>query len=245
MLSISLSSFSSVFERIAFLFPVQFSLEGYVQVFEQTPFFTWLRNSLIVSVLLTFGQLILGVMTAYAFARYQFFGREVVFFFVLCTMMIPPQAIMLPAYLVINFFDWINTYKGVIIPHLANGYAIFVLRQFFLQIPKELEESAQIDGCNDFQTLYHIYLRPSINVLIGVAVIQFVNNWNDYYWPLLVLMDQQKMTLPVAIVQFRNEAFVEWVPTMAAATMSILPVVIIYMFAQRYFTEGFLRSGIK
>lgn len=245
MFSVAFSSTSNPFGRYLFFIPQAFSLEGFFQVFEKTPMVQWFFNSMLVSSLLTTGQLLLGILSAYAFARYEFKGKEPLFFFVLCTMMIPPQAIMLPTYLVVNSLDWINSYKGVIIPHIANAYAIFVLRQYFMMIPKELDEASTIDGCNSLQTLLHIYLRTSAPVLFGVSLILFVNNWNDYYWPLLILNDWMKLTLPVAIITFRSESLIEWVPTMAAATLSVLPAVIIYFFAQKYFTEGALRSGIK
>lgn len=244
MLTVSLSPISNP-DRWALLIPKSFSLEGYVQVFERAPILRWFGNSVLLAGTLTGGQLLIGIMAAYAFARYRFAGREVLFFFVLCTMMIPPQAIMLPVYLVVNSFDWVNSYKGVIIPHIASAYAIFVLRQFFMQIPRELEEASRVDGCHSLQTLYHIYVRASLPTLLGVGLIQFVNNWNDYYWPFLILNDPLKMTLPVAIAQFRNDSYIEWVPTMAAAAISVLPVILIYVFAQRYFTESSLQSGIK
>ncbi len=245
MVSISFSSYGSVFDRFLLLFPTEYSLEGYRQVFTQTPYFRWFLNSAFVSTVLTSGQLILGVLAAYAFSRYEFKWREPLFFFVLCTMMIPPQAILLPTFMVVNFFDWINTYKGVIVPHLANGYAIFVLRQFFLTVPKELDEASQIDGCHAFQTLYHVYLRSAIPALVSVGLIQLVRNWNDYYWALVVLMDKEKLTLPVAIVNFRDEAMIQWVPTMAAATLSVIPVMLIYIIGQKYFVQSHSRSGIK
>lgn len=245
MISVSFSPTSNPFGRHLLFIPQAFSLEGFVQVFMQTPIIQWFLNSMLVATVSTFGQLIIGVLAAYAFAKYSFKWKEPLFFFVLCTMMIPPQSIMLPTYLVVNSLDWINSFKGVIIPHLANAYAVFVLRQFFMMIPKELDEASTIDGCNSFQSLIHIYLRNSYPVLFGVGLILFVNNWNDYYWPLLILNDWESLTLPVAIITFRSESFIEWVPTMAAATLSVLPAVIIYIFAQKYFTEGALHSGIK
>ncbi|MEN1761548.1 carbohydrate ABC transporter permease [Anoxynatronum sibiricum] len=245
MVSISLSDYGAVFQRFLLIFPTSVSLEGYRQVLENSPFMRWFFNSVFVAGCLTIGQLTLGVLAAYAFARYRFKGSEPLFFFVLCTMMIPPQAILFPLFMVINAFDWVNTYQGVIVPHLASGYAIFVLRQFFLQIPKELDEAARIDGCHGFQILYHVYLRSAVPAIISVGLIQLVRNWNDYYWTLVVLRDSQKMTLPVGIVAFRDETLVQWVPTMAAATLSVLPVLVIYVLGQRYFVQSHVHSGIK
>lgn len=245
MISVSLSSYGSVFVRRLLVFPTEVSLDGYRQVFAQTPYFRWFLNSVFISVTLTSGQLILGVFAAYAFSRYEFRWREPLFVFVLCTMMIPPQSIMLPLFMVVNELDWVNTYKGVIIPHLANGYAIFVLRQFFLTIPRELDESSQIDGCHALQTMYHVYIRSAVPALVSVGLIQLVRNWNDYYWALVVLMESRKLTLPLGIVSFRDESVIEWVPTMAAASMSIVPVLVIYVIGQKYFVQTHARTGIK
>jgi multiple sugar transport system permease protein/sn-glycerol 3-phosphate transport system permease protein len=198
-----------------------------------------------VSTLLTTGQLITGVLAAYAFARWEFRGRELLFFLVLCTMMIPPQAVMLPLFMVINGFQWINTYRGLIIPHLAHGYVIFMMRQFFLQVPRELDEASQIDGAGPAFTLWHVYLSSALPALVSVALIQLVRNWNEYYWTLVVITDQIKLTLPVAIVSFRDETLVRWVPTMSSAAMSVLPIVALYLFAQRFFHQSELASGTK
>jgi len=202
-------------------------------------------NSVFVSTVLTTTQLVFGVFAAYALSRYAFKGREFLFFFVLCTMMIPPQAVMLPAFMVVNSFNWVNTYWGLMIPQMAHGYVIFMLRQFFLQIPQELDEASQIDGCGSLKTLYHVYLVSALPALISVTLIQLVRNWNDYYWALVVISEQSKLTLPVGIVSFRDETMVRWSPTMACAAMSVVPVVVLYLFGQRYFLETNLNSGSK
>ena len=147
--------------------------------------------------------------------------------------------------MVINSFKWVNTYWGLIIPHMAHGYVIFMLRQFFLQIPKALDEASQIDGCNSIQTLYHVYIVSALPAIISVTLIQLVRNWNDYYWALVVISEQIKLTLPVGIVSFRDETMVKWVPTMASAAMSVIPIIIVYLFGQRYFLETNLASGTK
>lgn len=245
MISVSLSSSQTVHNRILSIFPTKLSLEGYKTVIRQTPFMTWFKNSLIVALTLTIGQMVVGVFAAYAFARYEFKGRDILFFFVLCTMMVPPQAIMLPTFMVVNELGWVNKFIGVIVPRIAQGYAIFMLRQFFLQVPRSLEESAAIDGCNSLQTLYHVYLRNNIPAIVAVGLLQLVRNWNEYYWALVVLMDDLKLTLPVGIVTFRDETLVKWVPTMAAATLAVLPVLVLYFIGQKYFIKSQIRSGMK
>lgn len=245
MVSISFSGTGAVLDRVLILFPGSLGLQGYQEVFAQTPYERWFINSVFVSTVLTSAQLCLGVFAAYALSRYQFRGREVMFFFILCTMMIPPQAVMLPAFMVINSFGWVNTYWGLMMPHMAHGYVIFMLRQFFLQIPKDLDEASQIDGCGPFKTLYHVYLVSALPAVISVTLIQLVRNWNDYYWALVVLSEEKKLTLPVGIVSFRDETLIRWVPTMGSAALSVIPVVILYLIGQRYFLETNLGSGIK
>jgi len=245
MISISFSATGDVLDRFLILFPSSFGIEGFKEVFDLVPYERWFLNSVFVSTVLTTAQLILGVFAAFALSRFKFKGRELLFFFVLCTMMIPPQAIMLPAFMVINSFGLVNTYPGLMLPHMAHGYVIFMLRQFFLQVPKDLDESSQIDGANSMQTLYHVYLTSALPAVISVTLIQLVRNWNDYYWALVVLSEEVKLTLPVGIVSFRDETLVRWVPTMASALMSVIPVIILYLFGQRYFLETNLGSGMK
>ncbi|WP_235941741.1 carbohydrate ABC transporter permease [Paenibacillus puerhi] len=222
-----------------------FNLEGYLRVFRDIPFLLWAWNSTLTAGLQTLGQLIVGVAAAFAFAHYRFPGRDALFFFVLMTMMIPHQVTMVPTYMIVNKLDWLNTFSGVIVPHLASGYAIFLLRQGFMTVPRELGEAAVIDGCSPFGTMWHVYLRLSSTVISALAVILFVGNWNDYHWPLLVLSDKSMQTLPVAFVQFREEEALEWMPTMAVATLSMLPILLLYLAAQKNFIEGFMNSGLK
>ncbi|MBP3950100.1 carbohydrate ABC transporter permease [Bacillus suaedae] len=244
MFATSFKTPADVFAGSLFL-PSEFSLDGYIQVFRDIPFSQWFMNSTVISVIQTGGQLLIAICAAYAFANFNFRGREPLFFFVLMTMMIPPQVAMVPTYMIINEMGLVNTFAGVILPQLASGYAIFLLRQAFLTVPKDLGDAAAIDGCNQLQTMWHVYVRLSVTVLVALGLILFVNNWNDYHWPLLVLKDKDLQTLPIAFVQFREENDLDWVPTMAVATLSILPILAIYLVAQRKFVEGFTHTGLK
>ncbi|MCM3443123.1 carbohydrate ABC transporter permease [Metabacillus halosaccharovorans] len=244
MLATSLKLPEDVFSGNLF-WPDVFSIDGYIQVFRDIPFLQWFANSTYVTVIQTLGQLLVAVSAAYAFAHFRFKGSEVLFFFVLMTMMIPPQVSMVPTYMIVNKMELLNTFSGVILPQLASGYAIFLLRQTFLTIPKELGEAATIDGCNPIQLMWHVYVRLSVTVIVALGMILFVNNWNDYHWPLLVLSNKELQTLPVAFVQFREEQSLEWVPTMAVATLSILPILFLYLVAQKKFVEGFTHTGLK
>ncbi|ADU32036.1 carbohydrate ABC transporter permease [Evansella cellulosilytica] len=244
MLATSVKTPSDVFSGNLFI-PSTFSLDGYRQVFQEIPFLRWFLNSSIITVIQTGGQLLVAICAAYAFSHFRFRGRELLFFFVLMTMMIPPQVGMVPTYMIINQMGLVNSFAGVILPQLASGYAIFLLRQTFLTIPKDLGEAAKIDGCNPLQIMWHVYVRLSFTVLVALGLILFVNNWNDYHWPLLVLSDKELQTLPVAFVQFREEHNLDWVPTMAVATLAILPILLLYLIAQKKFVEGMTHTGLK
>lgn len=244
MLATSLKTPKDVFSGYMF-WPTTFSLNGYIRVFTEVPFMQWVSNSTVISLFLTLGQLTLGVLAAYAFAHFKFRGRDTLFFLVLMTMMIPPQVTMVPMYMIVNELGWLNSFTGVIVPHVASGYAIFLLRQSFMTIPRDLGDAAAIDGCSALGALWHVYLRLSTAVISALGMILLVGNWNEYYWPLLVLTDKLKQTLPIAFVQFREEESLEFVPTMAVATLSIVPILFIYVIAQRNFVEGFANSGLK
>jgi len=229
----------------AALLPGSLALGGYRAVFETTPFFLWLRNSFAVASIQTALQVLVGYLAAYAFARFPFPGRSALFYFVLATMVIPAQALMIPMFVTINSLKMINTWAGVIVPFIASGYAIFMLRQFLREVPQALVDSAKVDGCDEGGILWHIYLPLSIPPVAALAVILFVNHWNEYYWPLLVLNEEASMTLPIALVRFKNEGIIEWMPTLAAATLATAPVVAIFLATQKSFVEGFAASGIK
>lgn len=220
--------------------------EAYAEVFRRAPFLRWALNSVVVSVALTAGQLATSFLAAYAFARFPFRGREAGFYFVLLTMMVPPQTLMVPSYVLLHALGWVDTFAGLIVPHLAWGFGIFMLRQFFLGVPRELADAAALDGCGHLRTLWHVFLPLSRSALAALAVLAFVAAWNDYYWPLIVVTRDEMRTLPIGIPRFRGaEADVQWQVTMAAATMATLPVLALYAFAQRHFLQGIGRTGLK
>jgi ABC-type glycerol-3-phosphate transport system permease component len=246
MALLSLKPTGQLFSPEAWLDLRHLTAEGYAEVFRRAPFLRWAANSVVVSVLLTAGQVATSFLAAYAFARFAFRGREACFYFVLLTMMIPPQTLMVPSYVLLHQLGWINTFAGLIVPHLAWGFGIFMLRQFFLGVPRELAAAAALDGCGHLRTLWHVFLPLSRSALAALAVVAFVAAWNDYYWPLIVVTQDEMRTLPIGIPRFRGaEADVQWQATMAAATMSTLPVLVLYAFAQRHFLQGISRTGLK
>jgi ABC-type glycerol-3-phosphate transport system permease component len=221
------------------------TLKGYAEVFKSTPYLLMAGNSLFLALFRTVAQLAIAFLAAYALSRFKFPGQRLIFYIVLASMIIPSAAIMVPLFIIINQFGWVNHYLGIIVPFLASGYAIFFLRQFFLTVPVGLVEAATIDGCNEFTILSRIYLPVTLPSIFALGVILFVGHWNEYQWPLLVLNDLRKLTLPLAIVRFRNEGLIEWMPTAACCVMATAPVMILYSFAQRSFVETFANTAIK
>lgn len=244
MVSISLRSEEYVFSgHLVWTGPLH--PENYVKSLTEVPFFRWLVNSLRIGVLQTLGQMFVGVCAAFAFAYYRFPGRDVLFLFVLMTMMIPMQVTLVPTYLIVNQMNALNTLAGVIVPHLASGFAIFLLRQSFLAIPKELAEAAAIDGGGAVRVLWTVYIRMSGTMLWTLGVIAFMANFNEFNWPLLVLTDPAQMPLPLAFQYFRTETQMDWGATMAIAALSMVPVLVLYLAAQRHIVDGFAQSGLK
>lgn len=244
MLSVSLRSPDEAFGRHLF-WSGHLDWHGYRQAFTEVPFFRWLSNSFQIGVVQTLGQLFVGVCAAFAFAYYRFPGRDALFLFVLMTMMIPLQVTMVPTYLIVSSMNLLNTFAGVTLPHMASGFAIFLLRQSFLSVPKELAEAATIDGCGPFRVMGHVYVRLSGTMLWTLAVILFLGNFNEFNWPLLVLTDPERMPLPLAFQYFQSETRLDWSATMAVATLSMIPVLLLYLAAQRHIIEGFAQSGLK
>jgi multiple sugar transport system permease protein/sn-glycerol 3-phosphate transport system permease protein len=221
-------------------------LAGYAEVFRRAPFLRWTLNSLAVSTALAAGQVLTSLLAAYAFSRFDFRGREGCFYLVLLTMMVPPQTLMVPSYVIIHHLGWVNTLQALVVPHLAWGFGIFMLRQFFPGVPRELGDAAALDGCGSTRTLWHVYLPLSRPALAALAVIAFVTAWNEYYWPLIVINSEEMRTLPIGIPRFTGaDLDVQWQATMAAATMATLPVLGLYLLAQRQFLQGISRTGLK
>lgn len=249
MFSVSLKPESSIFNNSLFFLPLKPSLKAYEVVLTSAPIGTWFKNSLYIDVVKTSLEIVLAVFAAFAFARFEFTGKRMLFYFVLATMLLPPQAMMLPMYITINLFDWIDTFAGVIIPYAASGYCIFMLRQAFMKIPREMVEASEIDGCGPLKSLFLIYLPMSQSIVTALMVILFAGTWNEYYWTWLVLIDKSKYTMPVAVTFFQSDTGIDtgiqYAATLAVAALTTIPVLLLYIAAQKKFVEGFASSGIK
>jgi multiple sugar transport system permease protein len=227
------------------LTPEQLRWQNYRDVLEQAPFARWFLNTLVVTVAVVVGNLLFCSLAGYAFARIRFFGRDVVFLLVLATLMIPFQVILIPSFLIVRKLGLIDTLGALILPNLAGAFGIFLLRQFFRTLPVELEEAARIDGASRLGVLFKIVLPLSGPALATVAIVTFLWTWNDFLWPLVTIYSPDNMTLQLGLLTFSGAHQTNTHLLMAANVMSMVPVLVLFVVAQRYFIRGIATSGLK
>lgn len=221
------------------------TLENYKTVFTEENFGGNIFNSFYVATIVTVVALLFHAMSGYALARLNFRGRKVIFTWIISTLMIPFSVIMIPLFIIIKNMGLINNLWGIIIPMIPNAYGIFLFHQFFLGIPKELEESAKIDGASYFGVFWRIVLPLSKPIAVTLAVAFFLANWNNYLWPLIVAQDRELWLVQIAIANFKSAQAVEWNLVLAASCVSALPIIILFFVFQKHITEGVKTSGIK
>lgn len=227
------------------LIPNPVSLESFTRLTELYPIVRIFGNSVFVAVAITLGQLITCSMAAYAFARMKFRGSNVLFVLYLATLMIPSQVTITPLFIMMRYLDWINTYQGIIAPGVFSAFGTFLLRQSFLSLPRELEEAAFIDGASHWTVFRKIILPLARPALATLTVFAFMDAWNAFLWPLFVARNIEIMTLPVALSTLHGRYLTEWNLVMAGGVITIVPMVIVFIFAQKYFIRGVVMSGIK
>jgi multiple sugar transport system permease protein len=227
------------------LLPASPQWSNYTSVLRDAPFGRWFANTVIVTVASVLGNLLFCSLAGYAFARIKFFGRDVVFILVLATLMIPFQVIIIPTFLIVRKLGLIDTLGALILPNLAGAFGIFMLRQFFRTLPIELEEAARIDGASRLGVLFKIVLPLSGPALATLAVITFMWTWNDFLWPLITISNPNHMTLQLGLATFQGAHQSTTNLLMAANVMSVLPVLLLFFLAQRYFVRGIATTGLK
>ena len=225
--------------------PMSFVWQNYVKAWHVVPFAKFYLNSLFVTAAVTFGQVVTSAMAAYAFARLHFPGRERIFFGYLATMMVPGAVTMIPVFILLKNLGWVDTYKALILPGIFTAYGTFMLRQFFLTLPRELEDAAKIDGCSYYGIFWRIILPLSKPALATLTTFTFMGSWMNFMWPLIVINTESKFTLPVGLAYFQSLHHTDWTLLMAASVMMILPILILFIFNQRFFVEGIKLTGIK
>lgn len=245
MLSGSFRTEHDLFGNPASLLPSSFSLHGYIGIWQQLPFLRQLVNSFIFAGVTTFLTLVFDSMCAYALARIKFAGRNVVFVLILLTLMVPFQVTLIPVFIELFHFGWLNTYQGLILPRATSAFGIFLFRQSFITIPRELDEAARIDGAGHLRIYWRVILPLAKPAIATVAVLNFMNLWNDLLWPLVITSDQHMLTLPAGLTLFGGQHITDHAVLLAGATISIIPLAIGFIFAQRYFVAGLTTSGLK
>jgi len=227
--------------------PVDMDFTNYTRVFEEIPFFQQMGNSFFITLSVVFGQLLTASLAGYAFARLQFRGRNVLFWIVMATLMIPGQATIIPVFILISRILHMNdTLWALIIPSIPTAFGTFLLRQYFMQIPNDFEEAAMIDGANQWQIFSKIYLPLASPGLAILAVLTFNGKWNDYFTPLIFMSTKERFPITLGIVDLQGYMGTGSVSVvLAGIVLSTIPVIIIYIFGQRYLTEGLMMGGLK
>lgn len=274
MISTSLKDISSVFVFPPRFIPERFYWSNYIQAWEAVPFLRGYINSIVVSFTTTIGQVITSSLAAYAFARLNFFGRDKIFFAYLATMMIPGDMTMIPVFALLKKVpEWLNllfspetqwwtndlylfgfyvgkplgvdSYFALITPALFTAYGTFMLRQFFLNIPKDLEHASKIDGCSAWGIYRHVILPLSKPALAALATFTIMGSWRSFIWPLIVTSSLEMKTLPVMLEAFKGTYSTEWNLLMAGSMLMIFPLIIVFLFCQRFFVEGIQIGAVK
>lgn len=226
------------------LWPTVPQWTNYLQVFEIIPVFFW--NSVKLAFINVVGLLIVASLAGFAFGRLRFPGRDLLFLLVLATAMIPGIAYLIPQYLVFRQIGWIDTQLPLWVPRVFTPvFATFLMRQFFKSLPQELDDAARVDGAGTFTIFWRIMLPQTTPALAAIAIFTFLDSWNDLFGPLIYINSEELQTLPVALAQFQNEYFTQITLLMAGATVAVLPVILVYIVAQKYFIQGITMTGLK
>jgi len=249
MVSTSLKLPGEIMTRDVEWIPRHVTTENYRKVFEQ-PVWRWLLNSVVVASTATVVSLLTGAMAGYAFARLHFPGRNVLFFLVLATLMIPSEMTIVPVFIGFLRAELVNNYAAFILPSIASVFSVYLFRQFFLSLPRELEDAARIDGASRYRTFFSIALPLAKPAVIAAAILLFTTNWNAFLWPLLVAFTEEMKTLPVGMATFSPSVggqtqIQSFGPAMAAMTILTLPSLLVFLVLQRHFIEGVTSAGIK
>ncbi|NWF58580.1 MAG: carbohydrate ABC transporter permease [Fischerella sp.] len=245
-LSASFKPLSEIVSGEINFLPKHFTLDNYKQIFLQEPLFLrWLFNSVVIAVSVTVLNLLFNSMAGYALARLRFRGRHFWFLLILAVLAVPAQITLIPTFLILKAFGWLNSYQGMIVPSMVNATFIFMMRQFFVNFPKELEEAAALDGLTPFGIFWRIVLPLAKPALAAQAVFVFMGSWNNFLLPVVILFDPEMFTLPLGLNSFKGQYISYWNYIMAASMVFTLPALAIYAFFNRYFIQGVTFTGGK
>lgn len=246
LVSTSLKPVEQIFTFPPEWIPRPFKWSNYLDAMEYIPFFTYLKNTAVITILSTVGVIISCPIVAYSFAKLQWRGRNVMFMITLAVMMIPGQVTMIPLFLLFNKIGWVGTPLPLIVPAFFGvPFSIFLLRQFFMGLPNTLRDAAKIDGASEFRIYWQIMLPLAKPAVLAIGLFQFMGSWTDFLGPLIYLTDEFQYTLSVGLQQFQSQRGTEWGLMMAVSTMMTIPVIILFFFLQKTFIRGITFSGIK
>jgi multiple sugar transport system permease protein len=247
MLSTSLKPSGAVLALPPQIVPESPTFEAYGRVAARFPIVRVFWNSLAVAALTTIGQLVVCSMAGYAFARFAFRGRDLVFYAYLATLMVPFAVTVTPLFIIVKNLGWTNSYVGLIVPMMFSAFGTFLMRQYFLSFPRELEEAATIDGAGAFTTFLRVVLPNAGPPFATLGIFSFMASWNSFLWPLLIISDRRFMTFPVALATLHGQypGQTDWNLIMAGTVVSVVPMIIVFVLAQRWVVEGMTASGLK
>jgi len=246
MVSSSLQTPHQVNLRPPIWVPIPPQWSNFQRILDYAPYFPrYFVNNIIVAVVGTFLEVTTAILAAFAFSRLRFWGRDVVFYILLATMMVPGEIMLIPNFLTIVNLGWLDTFRALIIPWSASVLSIFLLRQFFLAIPDQLSYAAKVDGCKDFRFLWSIMVPLARPALVTISLLSVISGWNAFLWPLIVTNSHSMRTLPLGLALFRGEAGTFFELLMAASVVVVLPMVILFIIMQKHIVAGVSRSGLK
>jgi multiple sugar transport system permease protein/alpha-1,4-digalacturonate transport system permease protein len=245
MLATAIRPRSEVFEPIVSLIPQVLTWHNFSTIWTRYPIVSWVVNSTFIAVVAVVLTVSVNLLCGYVFAKFRFWGRDVLFFAILGALMIPIQVILVPEFLVVSWMGLLNSPWGVILPRAAEAFGVFMVRQFMVSIPDDLIEAARLDGASEFRIFRRIVLPLSKPIIAVLVIFTFMWRWNDFAWPLVVLTDQTTFTLPLGLNLLRGEANPDWGGVMALALVSLLPMLLIFLIFQRYLVQGIASTGLK
>ncbi|MGN0293155.1 MAG: carbohydrate ABC transporter permease [Lachnospiraceae bacterium] len=225
--------------------PSKIQWENFAEAYHAVPFFTYFKNSVIVTVCITICELATTVLAAFAFAQLEFRGKNLLFMLLIATMMVPGEILVIPNFVTLANMGWINTYKAMVAPWATSVFSIFLLRQQFASIPQSYYKAARVDGCKDLRFLFTVMIPMSRPTVVSIALLKIINSWNSYLWPLIVTNSKEMRTLPVGLAYFSTEAGTTYNTLMAFSLMIISPTIIVYLFTRKYIIQGVSKAGLK
>jgi multiple sugar transport system permease protein len=244
-ISTSLKPMNELFAVKPSLIPHTIRWENYRDVFDNIPFLRIYLNSVIVTIFRTLGQVAIASVAAFAFSQLRFPGREAIFVMLLAGLMVPDQVLIVPRFVIMREFGWFDTYQGLIIPLIFSSFGVFMIRQYFLGIPRDYHEAAKLEGANPFQIYWQIYMPLARPALAAFGFLALLSSWNEFFWGLTVTSDMNMRVIPVGLALFQGQYFTNNAVLMAAANMATFPLLVVFLFFQKQLVEGVALSGVK